>query len=150
VTNDARATVGNTLDAVCGSPVRWSSRLDAKEREAQRHSILLGSAFPDGARYFGGTQDNGTVMGNDQDGADKWLTIQGGDGGYVALDPNDTNTLYAAFTQSNFTKSIDGGKKFTAANDGLSDGRFLFYYSIRSRPLVFESSMDGWRSHVPI
>jgi len=126
VTNDARATVGNTLDAVCGSPVDGAVGWTRKSGKLSVTQFYWGSAFPDGARYFGGTQDNGTVMGNDQDGADKWLTIQGGDGGYVALDPNDTNTLYAAFTQSNFTKSIDGGKKFTAANDGLSDGRFLF------------------------
>src|SRR5207237_7719139 len=54
-----------------------------------------GVAYPNGATYFGGTQDNGTDRGTDADGPNRWGSILGGDGGYVAVDPTNTNTLYA-------------------------------------------------------
>jgi hypothetical protein len=85
-----------------------------------------GTVFPDGAAYFGGTQDNGTVAGTDQTGANGWVTILGGDGGFVAVDPTATNVLYAENTGLSIQKSIDGGQNFLNAVGGIADNNFLF------------------------
>jgi len=85
-----------------------------------------GTVFPDGATYFGGTQDNGTVLGTDATGPDAWSTILGGDGGFVAVDPTNTNVLYGEFTGLSLQKSIDGGQSFNNAVAGIVDNNFLF------------------------
>ena len=41
-----------------------------------------GTPFPDGKRYLGGAQDNGTVLGSDDQRPDGWRPIFGGDGGF--------------------------------------------------------------------
>jgi hypothetical protein len=92
-------------------------------------------SFPDGERYLGGTQDNGTVLGSDESGGDGWRPIFGGDGGYVAIDPTDTQTLYLETQWANIVKSVDGGSRFVRATRGLDpvvsdilgpDANFLF------------------------
>jgi photosystem II stability/assembly factor-like uncharacterized protein len=85
-----------------------------------------GTVFPDNATYFGGTQDNGTPLGTDGTGANGWVTILGGDGGFVAVDPTHTNVLYAENTGLSIQKSIDGGKTFLNAVSGIVDFNFLF------------------------
>lgn len=85
-----------------------------------------GTVFPDNATYFGGTQDNGTVAGTDSAGSNAWATILGGDGGFVAVDPTNTNILYAENTGLSIQKSFDGGKTFLNAVTGITDFNFLF------------------------
>ena len=53
-----------------------------------------GAVYPDGTRYLGGAQDNGTVLGYDSLGVNGWMMQWGGDGGYVAVDPSDQRTMY--------------------------------------------------------
>ena len=88
-----------------------------------------GQAYPDGATYFGGAQDNGTLRGNDTDGPDQWEEIRGGDGGYVSIDPNDTQILYSSYTRLSLKKSTDGGSSWAVATNGIDtslDHGFLF------------------------
>jgi hypothetical protein len=85
-----------------------------------------GTVYPDGATYFGGTQDNGTNRGNDASGANAWEKIFGGDGGYVAVDPTNTQVLYAETTGISIRKSIDGGTTFNSATSGISADGGLF------------------------
>ncbi|HXV62485.1 MAG TPA: hypothetical protein VEK15_17425 [Vicinamibacteria bacterium] len=85
-----------------------------------------GTPYPDGSTFFGGTQDNGTVRGSDAAGPNDWGTIWGGDGGYVAVDPDDTNVLYIENTGLSLHKSIDGGSTFQPATNGIVDtGLFI-------------------------
>lgn len=85
-----------------------------------------GTVFPDGSTYFGGTQDNGTVGGTDASGPNNWSTLIGGDGGYVAVNPGNTNILYGTNTGLSLQKSIDGGRDFFLATGGIADNNFLF------------------------
>jgi photosystem II stability/assembly factor-like uncharacterized protein len=85
-----------------------------------------GAVFPDGATYFGGTQDNGTVGGTDSAGPNSWGTLIGGDGGFVAVNPANTKVLYGTNTGLSLQKSIDGGQTFNFAVGGISDFNFLF------------------------
>lgn len=84
-----------------------------------------GAVFPDGTRYLGGAQDNGTLLGNDLEGHDKWQRVFGGDGAYVAVDPVDPKIVYTSFQVANIVKSTNGGETFVFANLGLNDN-FLF------------------------
>jgi photosystem II stability/assembly factor-like uncharacterized protein len=80
-----------------------------------------GAPYPGGEGYLGGTQDNGTILGFDDWGRDEWIPISGGDGGYVAIDPTDTRTLYVESQRFNFRRSTDGGFNFEAAVFGITE-----------------------------
>ncbi|WP_395377282.1 hypothetical protein [Marinicella sp. W31] len=84
-----------------------------------------GAVYPNGDRYFGGTQDNGTLRGDDTT-AGIWTEIVGGDGGYVAVNPDNTDVLYAETTRISIRKSVDGGANFAAATNGITDTGALF------------------------
>src|SRR5204863_6334023 len=75
-TANARAATGKTIAAVCdtdGSPASWLS-LNHGYAVTQFYD---GKPYPDGTRYFGGTQDNGTLRGDDATGANGWTEIRG-------------------------------------------------------------------------
>ena len=76
--------------------------------------------YPGGASYFGGTQDNGTVRGTDSGGPNAWTTLFGGDGGYVAADPTNTNVLYTEYVYGDIRKSTNGGSSWPSATSGIS------------------------------
>lgn len=77
--------------------------------------------------FIGGTQDNGTLRGNTRDVMVDWDRIFGGDGGYVAIDPFNSNVVYAE-TQNfpRIRKSVDGGENFQLAVEGITDEDGLF------------------------
>jgi photosystem II stability/assembly factor-like uncharacterized protein len=117
-TSNARAAVGKDLTSLCGevpaNAVQWTVR-NGKYGVTQFYS---GAVLPSETSYFGGTQDNGTVSGAPA-ASDAWSTLQGGDGGYVAFNPSQPSTIFAAFTGPSIKKSSDGGKSFVDANVGL-------------------------------
>jgi PKD repeat protein len=80
-----------------------------------------GLPYPDGATYFGGTQDNGTNRGSDAGGPNGWTRLIGGDGGYVAVDPANTSVLYGETTNLSLRKSTDSGATFKSATDGITE-----------------------------
>lgn len=49
------------------------------------------------AATYGGSQDNGTH--GSPEGAPNWSAIGGGDGGYVSVDPQNSNLIYGSFQQ---------------------------------------------------
>ena len=82
----------------------------------QFYEIAVDPSFPE--RAYGGTQDNGTIrtLNGRPDG---WEQIWGGDGFFVAIDPNDPNVIYAESQYGNLVKSIDGGQTFVYARRGI-------------------------------
>jgi Putative binding domain, N-terminal/NHL repeat/Bacterial Ig domain len=61
------------------------------------------------------------------------------DGGFVAIDPGNTNVIYAATGGGFIRKSSDGGRTFVAAVNGIADLGFVYI-----APLVIDPS-DGAR-----
>ncbi|HKC88340.1 MAG TPA: BACON domain-containing carbohydrate-binding protein, partial [Blastocatellia bacterium] len=119
-TNDARAPVATTSKAACNpnaSGVAWTSLNNGYGVTQFYH----GAVFPDGKSYFGGTQDNGTILGGDADGANAWREISGGDGGYVAVDYTNSKNIYVEATRLSIRKSIDGGATFGGARFGIDE-----------------------------
>jgi hypothetical protein len=128
-TLNARAAVGKTMNDVCGNTdpatdVNWTSLNNSYEVT----QFYDGAPYPDGNTFFGGTQDNGTPRGTLGGGANGWQSILGGDGGYVAVDPTNTNTLYAENTALSFQRSDNGGVSFTTRTSGITEpaGNFNF------------------------
>jgi uncharacterized protein (TIGR03437 family) len=123
-TTDARAGVRTQ---VCGTPncagqVNFTS-LNTNYGVTQ---FYHGLPYPDGRTFFGGSQDNGTQRGSEGSGVNGWSEIFGGDGGYVAIDPNNTNVLYAETQNGGIRKSTNGGTSFTPATTGINDPRVPF------------------------
>jgi hypothetical protein len=77
--------------------------------------------------YVGGTQDNGSNRGLSTTAPNDWDMIYGGDGGYVAIDPEDNQHLFIeiqGFPQ--IFVSHDGGESFAEAIAGITDTDGLF------------------------
>ncbi len=128
-TDDARAQTAKGRGAACGEvenngPFRWR----ALNNNYGVTQFYYGLPFPNGTSYIGGTQDNGTLKGTDSRGASGWTIAFGGDGGYVAIDPTATNTIYVETTRLSIRKSVDGGNNYISATNGIneSNSNFLF------------------------
>ena len=84
-----------------------------------------GAVFPNGREYIAGAQDNGTLLGRDDRGANGWTLIAGGDGSYLAINPVNPSTFYVSSQGAFILKTEDGGSTFKKATTGLMD-EFLF------------------------
>lgn len=125
-TLDSRVAMPTGTMAACkpgGSAILW---------EPLNHGFGVtqfyhGAVFPDGKSWIGGTQDNGTIVGEEESGHDGWRRIYGGDGGYVAIDPADPRRLWVESQGGRIATSADGGGQWAPAmpGDDPSD-RFLF------------------------
>ena len=124
-TDDARAPVARGPGAVC-DPHAAGTRWRALNHDLGVTQFYHGAPWPGGERYLGGTQDNGTIVGSLTAGANAWTQVIGGDGGYVAVDPDSPDVVYAGWQYFNFSRSTDGGWSFQPAGTGLSDSGFLF------------------------
>jgi subtilisin-like proprotein convertase family protein len=161
-TNNARAAVGTsagitqTTNSICGKTgtlpaVTWTS-LNNSYSVTQFYN---GTVFPNGTTYFGGAQDNGTNLGSDG-GPNAWTEINGGDGGYVAVKPSNTNILYAETTGISIERSTDGGATFTGIVGGISAanrncGSFInpFIMDPNSETRLYTSNHALWRTNNP-
>ena len=52
----------------------------------------------------------------------------GGDGGFVAVDPTNTSTLYAEYTGLSLQRSINGGNEFSSATTGITEPSYGFLF----------------------
>lgn len=148
-TDDARGLVAMGVTATCNpaaSGVRWTS-LNNNYGVTQ---FYHGAVFPDGKSYFGGAQDNGTLLGTDANGVNGWREIWGGDGGYVAIDPTNPQVLYASTQRGGFRKSTDGGTTFSSIRLGINDIAPLFIAPLTMDPsnpqILWTGSQRLWRS----
>ena len=82
----------------------------------QFYNCEIDELVPD--RYFGGAQDNGTNTTSNGD-PDDYERILGGDGFHVAVNPLNSNLVYAEYQFGNLFRSTDGGNNFEWALDGI-------------------------------
>ncbi len=93
-----------------------------------------GLPYPNGQTYFGGTQDNGTNRGTDLAGPNAWARINGGDGGYVAVNPANTNTIFFETTGLSLRRSTNGGVSSASVITGIAGDVFPFITVFRMDP----------------
>ena len=133
VTNDARAPVAfspnpiTPASPVCGNTVAGGLAWGEKNNGYQVTQFYHGATYPDGDTFIAGAQDNGTIRGA-TGLPNAWQAIQGGDGGYVAVNPLNTNMLWAEFTGLSLRRSVNGGTSFSTFTNGITEagGNFLF------------------------
>jgi hypothetical protein len=68
---------------------------------------------------LGGTQDNGTHR---YSGSLAWRLVDGGDGGFAAIDPSVPTRMYHEYIGSSFYSSDDAGSNWADANQGVTGG----------------------------
>jgi len=121
ISDNARAAVANSttlgLCSLTGSSVHFTS-LNHDYGATQFYS---GAVFPDGRRWLGGAQDNGTLIGGTAGGVNGWEMIFPGDGGEVAIHPTTPSTVFAEYQWAFLGRSDDGGQSFQVVTNGLSD-----------------------------
>ena len=148
-TLDARAGTARGNDGICAplkSSVAWSN-LNHNLGVTQ---FYHGAVFSDGRRFIAGAQDNGTNYGDLSNGTDGWERVFGGDGAYVAIDPNDETIVYASYQGARILRS--GPSPFFNFNEktvGLTDS-FLFISPFALDPSFTRRIWTGgtrmWRS----
>jgi photosystem II stability/assembly factor-like uncharacterized protein len=92
-----------------------------------------GTVKPDGSSYFGGTQDNGTLLGHDE-GFNSWQEILRGDGGWTAVDANNPDIIFSENTNLSLQKSLDNGKSWASATNGITGDGFPFITRFEMAP----------------
>ncbi len=128
-TDDARAAVNTALAQLCGSPVAGSVAWTDRSNGYVTTQFYDGTAYPDGNRYFGGLQDNGTMRGTSP--SLNWSVLAGGDGGYTALDTkadatDGNDVLFLENTGKSLQRSTNGGATFTNVSGTVTGSGFLF------------------------
>lgn len=125
-TDNALAPRSSSATSVC-SPANSSVAWTSLNRGYGVTQFYHGTPMPGGGSYFGGTQDNGTIVGVDG-GPNGWQRIHGGDGGYVAVDPLRPERMWAESQGLALVRSVDGGRTFTSAIAGITEpgSNFLF------------------------
>jgi uncharacterized protein (TIGR03437 family) len=151
-TNAALGAVATTQFPQCfantTSGIGWSN-LNYNFETTQ---FYFGTILPGGASYFGGSQDNGTSIGNNSTGVNGWTYLYGGDGGQVMADPVDTSHLFYEYIYLSLQKSTDGGLSSAPAINGISepsdDFNFINYYTYDpSDPLkMYTGGTQLWRT----
>jgi len=112
------------------SPVIWG----ALNNNYAVTQFYHGLPYPNGQTYFGGTQDNGTNRGTDAAGPNAWARINGGDGGYVAVNPANTNTIFFETTGLSLRRSTNGGASSASVITGIAGDVFPFITVFRMDP----------------
>jgi hypothetical protein len=133
--SNVRAATSNGPRAACtgGAPIQvaWQSL----NRGYGVTQFYHGTAFPDGARYLAGAQDNGTLYGTDEGGPDGWRLVFGGDGGFTAVHPTQSTTWLMEFQWASLGRTTNGGTNISTARIGLDpivsstlgpEGNYLF------------------------
>ena len=86
-----------------------------------------GDSGQNAVSFVGGAQDNGSSQALGIGAPNSWTHILGGDGGYIAVDPTDNQTIYAEIQFfPEIRKSTDGGLTFSSAINGITDTDGLF------------------------
>ncbi len=123
-TDEASGEVRRGITALC-NPANGAIAWQHVSGNLGITQFYHGAVFPNGREYIAGAQDNGTLLGRDDRGANGWTLIAGGDGSYLAIDPLTPGTFYVSSQVANILKTEDGGSTFKKATTGLADD-FLF------------------------
>ena len=157
VTSDARAPVSfspnpiTPASPICGNTAPGVLAWGEKNNGYQVTQFYHGATYPDGDTFIAGAQDNGTLRGV-TGLPNAWQPIQGGDGGYVAVNPANTNMLWAEFTGLSLRRSTNGGASFSVFTTGITEGggNFLFITPFTQDPsnanLMWIGGALPWRN----
>ncbi|HEX2049060.1 MAG TPA: hypothetical protein VHJ34_00330 [Actinomycetota bacterium] len=103
------------------------------------------SAGPDFTVYAG-TQDNGNVK---YTGGQRWVEVYGGDGGDVAVEPDEPDHTYEEYVFLTMSKSSDGGRTWTDISPSDSNPRFIAPFDLdpTDDQHLVAVGQEVWESH---
>ncbi|HUR82687.1 MAG TPA: hypothetical protein VM733_18140 [Thermoanaerobaculia bacterium] len=133
-TDDSRGAVATGDKAMC-DPENSKMVFTSLSNNYGVTQFYNGAVTPDGETFIAGAQDNGTLMGNIVDGPNHWNMVVGGDGCYVAIDPQEPDVMYASYQVANMYRTTNGGLSFKRITTGLANQEFLFV-----APFVLDAS----------
>ncbi|MBK8663609.1 MAG: hypothetical protein IPN18_18150 [Ignavibacteriales bacterium] len=81
--------------------------------------FYYGAIHPTLDKYYGGTQDNGTLA---LSSGVNWTEIIGGDGGATEINYNNPSLMFGEYVNFCFLKSTDGGASFNKSMNGIPVG----------------------------
>lgn len=81
--------------------------------------FYYGAVDPSQSKYYGGTQDNGTLKST---GTTTWTEILGGDGGATEVDFVNPNTIYMEYVNLAIFKTTNGGSSYFKVMNGIPTG----------------------------
>jgi photosystem II stability/assembly factor-like uncharacterized protein len=112
--------------------------------------------------YGGGAQDNGTLV-TREGKADRFSELEGGDGGWMVIDPNEAGHVYASWQFGGMTRFRNGVKRDVSPpfKDSDSDGVWMVYITIdpndsdivyTGNQRVYRTTNDGrsWDALTPV
>ena len=153
--DDARAPVNTSLEQICGRAVNGGNTWVDRNAGYVTTQFYSGAVYPDGQTYFGGLQDNGTQRGSGSVLAN-WAVLQGGDGGYAAVDTKSdaipgNDVLFAEYTGLSLQRSTNGGASFSDAITGIvgaSGFQFItpFVMNQGNKQQLWIGGFDIWRT----
>ena len=153
-TDNARAAVATGPQSVCysnflaNSAIRWTDLNNFYAATQFYH----GFAYPGGAAYMGGAQDNSVSRGADLQSVNAWKLFSTGDGTSLALDPADANHVLESKEYLSLSRAIDGGT-FVGSIAGITEpaAGFPFVPPLAADPnegnrLFLGGGANLWRS----
>ncbi len=101
--------------------------------------------------FVGGAQDNGSSRVRSDATPDDWKLIYGGDGGYVAIDPTNSQRMFIEIQFfPTILVSLDGGETFDPAINGITDTDGLFITPFAMDPsnpdILWTGGQRPWRT----
>ena len=124
-TSDALGTTATGARAACDSSLSKMTFTSLTNSYGVTQ-FYHGAVSPDGKQLVAGAQDNGTVFADIEDGPNRWRSVVGGDGGYVAFDPEEPKWVYAQTQWGAMRRSNSGGNRFSTITRGIEGEEFLF------------------------
>lgn len=112
-----------------------------------------GAASSGGAAILGGAQDNSFLRYSSADGTD-WHQAVTGDGGFAAIDPSDSQIMYAEIQYLWLQKTTNGGQTWSESFTGLLDAKdkdnatFIAPFALMpfSPSTLFAAGRSIWKS----
>lgn len=107
--------------------------------------FYYGAVHPTQNIFYGGAQDNGTLV---SETGTNWKEIIGGDGGATEVDYNNPEFVYGEYTNFCFYKSTDGGTNFVKSMNGIPVGPGVFDGTTDRTLFITPFIMDPNNPHI--
>lgn len=121
-TNEFSVLVGNDggLSLSEDGGVNWETRINGYIT-SQFYGV---DRHPTEYKYFGGMQDNGSYLSNENPNKEShWKETLSGDGFDVVWHAREPNQIIGSYYYNQLTKSVDGGDNFQALDDLIDDSK---------------------------
>ncbi|MHB8626905.1 MAG: WD40/YVTN/BNR-like repeat-containing protein [Aggregatilineales bacterium] len=94
----------------------WAN-LNSNQATLEVYDATGGANFANQPLAWAGMQDNGSSKYTSNP---VWANLNGGDGGFTAIDPTNQKTVYNEYTGVSMNKATDGGYNWFSATTGIS------------------------------